>query len=67
MLLRDKCRLWPWPWSVSPSKSRFWKNSYDRRQDTVLRKRTRRILAPNDEIKRDRRVVTPQANWSDKM
>ena len=33
----------------------------------MLRKRIRRIPAPSDEIKRDRRVVTPQADRSDKM
>ena len=26
-----------------------------------------RLPVPSDEIKRDWRVVTPQANWSDKM
>ena len=26
-----------------------------------------RLPVPSDEIKRDQRVVTPQANWSDKM
>ena len=63
LLSRDKYRLWPWPWSISPSKTRFWKNSYDERQDTVLRK----IPAPSEKIKRDRRVVTPQADRSEKM
>ena len=67
LLSRDKCRLWPRPWSASPSKTRFWKNSYDGRQDTVLRKRTRKIPPPSDEIKRDQRVVTPQEDRSDKM
>ena len=49
------------------NKIRFWKNSYDERQDTVLRKRTKKIPTSSDEIKRDRRVVTPQADRSDKM
>ena len=67
LLLRDKCRLLLRPWSSSPSKTRFWKNSNAGRQDTVLKKRTRRIPAPSNEIRRDWRVVTPRADWSDKM
>ena len=57
----------PRPWNASPSKTRFWKNNYAERQDTVFRKKTKKVPVPSDETERDRRLVTPQADRSDKM
>ena len=36
-------------------------------QDTTTRKKTKKVPVPSNETKRDRRVVTPQADQSDKM
>ena len=67
LLSKDKCRLYSRPWNASPSKTRFWKNNYARRQYTVFRKKTRKVPVLSDETERDRRVVTPQVDRSDKM
>ena len=33
----------------------------------VFPKKTKKVPVLSDKTERDRRVVTPQANWSDKM
>ena len=53
--------------NASPSKTRFWKNNYTRRQDTVFRKMTKKVPVLSNETKKDRRVVMPQADRSDNM
>ena len=35
--------------------------------DTATRKKTKKVPVSSDETERDRRVVTPQADWSDKI
>ena len=36
-------------------------------RDTATRKKTKKVPVPSDETKKDRRVVTPQVDRSDKM
>ena len=36
-------------------------------RDTVTRKKTKKVLVPSDETERDRRVVTPQVDRSNKI
>ena len=38
-----------------------------RMRDTATRKKTKKVPVPSDETKKDRRVVTPQVDRSDKM
>ena len=53
--------------NASLSKTKFWKNNYVRRQDTVFRKNTKKVPMLSDETEKDWRVVTPRADQSDKM
>ena len=66
--LEDKYRPSSRPWNASLSRTTIWKSSYAKGMwDTATRKKTKKVPVSSDETERDRKVVTPQAYWSDKI
>ena len=65
--LRDRFRLSLRPWSPSLSKITIWKSSCVKgTRGITLKRRTKKVPVLNEETKRGRRVVTPQADQNDK-
>ena len=64
---RNKFGLSSRSWSASRSKITIWKSSCIKGMRAItLRRRTKKVPVLNEETKRGRRVVTPQADQNDK-